>query len=75
MSKRLIRINPKDAFLKLKEFTGTEVTAVLKDDRTYFGKLISINAQFLVISDTRGHLHQLELSALYEIIYDILGVV
>ena len=74
MSKRIIRVNPKNAFLKLEKITGTQVNAVLKDDRTYFGKLISINSQFLVLSDTRNHLHQLELSGIYEIVYDFFSV-
>ncbi|TDE16388.1 hypothetical protein [Dyadobacter psychrotolerans] len=75
MSKRLIRINPNDAFLKLTGMAGTELNVILNDDRTYFGKLVSIEPRFLVLSDTRSHIHQLELSDLYEIVYDMFSVV
>ena len=75
MSKRLIRINPTDAFLKLKGMSGTELNVILNDDRTHFGKLVSIDSRYLILSDTRSHIHQLELSDLYEIVYDMFSVV
>lgn len=68
MSKRLMRINSKDAFLKLEE--GTEINAVLQNGRTYFGRLESVTPTHLFLVDTRGHQHEIFISDLYEIVFD-----
>lgn len=70
MSKRLIRIYPKNVFDKLRNEIGLEVNAVMQNGRTYFGKIDSVTENHLNISDTRDHLHQLAISDLYEVVYD-----
>jgi len=68
MSKRLIRIRPGDV-LSIK--IGTEINAVYQNGKTFFGKLESISKQFLTLKDTRDNHHQIDLSDLYEIVYDL----
>ena len=70
MSKRLVRIYPQNVFFKLEKAAGLEVNAVTQSGRTYFGKLISVTIDTLIIKDTRNHAHKLALSDLYEIVYD-----
>ena len=70
MSKRLVRIYPKNVFSKLEKADGLEINAVMQNGRTYFGKIASVSIDGLNIKDTRNHFHQLALSDLYEIVYD-----
>lgn len=71
MSKRLVRIYPKNVFDKLRKEAGLEVNAVMQNGRTYFGKIDSLTVDHLSISDTRDHLHKLALSELFEVVYDL----
>ena len=70
MSKRLVRVYPENIYTKLEKAAGLEVNAVTQSGRTYFGKLISVTIDTLIIKDTRNHAHKLALSDLYEIVYD-----
>lgn len=68
MSKRLVRILPKDV---PKVEIGIEISAVLSNGCTYFGKIDSTTADFIFLKDARSHLHQIRISNLYEIVYDV----
>jgi hypothetical protein len=70
MSKRLTRINNPEELLKLEKLPGIEINAVLQNGSTYFGRIDSIDSQFMVMKDTRGHTHKIALSNLYEIVID-----
>lgn len=71
MSKRLIRLNPGIIFTKLGNITGLKVNAVLQNGLTYFGTIESVTAEHIILADARSHLHNIAISALYEIIYDM----
>lgn len=70
MSKRLVRLKPKEVFSKLGNIPGLEVNAVLQNGLTYLGKTLSVTADHILLEDARRHHHKIEISDLYEIIYD-----
>jgi len=71
MSKRLIRIRPDDAFIRLENKSGIEINAVLQNGNTYFGVMNSVTKEHLYMSDTRNHAHCFALTDLFEIILDV----
>ena len=71
MSKRLVRLNPEIIFKKLGNVTGLEVNAVLQNGRTYFGRIKSVTTDYIILTDTRDHLHKIAMADLYEIVYDM----
>jgi small nuclear ribonucleoprotein (snRNP)-like protein len=71
MSKRLVRISSVNIFPSLDKLIEKEINAVLQNGNTHFGKLASFTEQQLILTDTRNHSHQLALSELYEIVYDL----
>lgn len=70
MSKILVRIIPGNVFAELKQKLGLEINAIMQNGNTYFGKIESVTAEHINITDTRNHAHRLALSDMYEIIYD-----
>jgi hypothetical protein len=70
MSKRMIRIRPGTLSQKFDKWKGSELNVVMKDDKTYFGQLDDANTTALTLIDSRGYRHHLELSSIFEIIYD-----
>ena len=71
MSKRLVRLNPEIIFRKLENVTELEINAVLQNGRTYFGKIKSVTSDYVVLADTRDHVHRIAIADLYEIVYDM----
>lgn len=74
MSKRLVRISTANIFQSLDKLVKREINVILQNGNTHFGKLASFTKEQLVLTDTRNHPHQLPLSELYEIVYDISSV-
>jgi small nuclear ribonucleoprotein (snRNP)-like protein len=66
----MIRIGPGSLLQKYESWKGSELNVVMNDDKTYFGQLESANASSLTLKDSRGYRHSLELSGVFEIIYD-----
>jgi hypothetical protein len=70
MSKRMMRIKPDRLFEKLKALDGILLNAVLENGRTYFGTLIDVTSDFMILRDTRYHNHKILFTTIYEIVYD-----
>jgi len=70
MSKRMTRLRPENALEKLKNLTGISLNVVLKNGNTYFGTLLSVSQELVIIVDTRQHTHKILIPEVYEIIYD-----
>ncbi|WAC12384.1 hypothetical protein [Dyadobacter pollutisoli] len=71
MSKRLVRISTANIFPSLDKLVKREINVILQNGNTHFGKLASFTKERLILTDTRNHPHELALSELYEIVYDI----
>ena len=70
MSKRLTRINKPEEFRKLEKASGIEINAVLQNGNTHFGRLQSVDNDFMIMKDMRSHTHKIAFSNLYEIVID-----
>lgn len=70
MSKRLIRIASKNITSALINLAGLELNAISQTGKTYFGKLVSVSNEHLVMLDTRQHIHKLAIQDLFEVVYD-----
>jgi small nuclear ribonucleoprotein (snRNP)-like protein len=71
MSKRIVRISSAKIYPSLENLIKKEINVVLQNGNTHFGKLASFTPEQLTLTDTRNHSHQLALSELYEIVYDL----
>jgi small nuclear ribonucleoprotein (snRNP)-like protein len=70
MSKRLIRIGSGKVQPALQSLLNHEISAILENGKTYFGRLVSFSTGKLLLTDTRNHPHDISIADLYEIIYD-----
>jgi len=66
----MTRLRPENALEKLKNLTGISLNVVLKNGNTYFGTLLSVSQELVIIVDTRQHTHKILIPEVYEIIYD-----
>ena len=66
----MTRLRPENIFEKLNGLTGSTLNVVLKNGKTYFGSMVSVNDQMITILDTRRHSHKIFFTGVYEIICD-----
>lgn len=78
MGKRTIRILRKDIGKHLDTLMGKEAHVVGRDGKTYFGTVVSVSEEVLVVKDAntawynqKRHSHSLPLVSIYEIILDL----
>ncbi len=66
----MMRIKPVMIFEKLKTLNGIVLNAVLQNGKTYYGTLVEVTNDFIVLEDTRYHSHKFPITTIYEVVYD-----
>lgn len=73
MGKRLVRVFNPDIVKKADQFKGREMDVVLINKTTFHGWFEEVKDHHLILKDNRGYLHNIPVSTIEEIIYDLVA--